>query len=109
MLTGWATWLGEQLANEEAELEAFESLYDILLGETMHQVNLDEGKGKRLVNDVLKPLAIKRNPTLTSMTQTLILRRLKVKKLAIQVKIFQDQRSSLSREQSRREPEFRMS
>lgn len=83
-------------------------MYDIKLGEVMSEVNAKEGKGKRIVNDVLKPLAIKSDKTLHELTKSLVFRRLKVHKLEVQVKIFQDQRSVLSREQTRREAEGRM-
>lgn len=90
------------LGNEQAELEAFETVYDIKLGETMRKVNQDVSPNKRIVNDELRPMAITSDATLMKLTQALIARRLKVQKLAVQVKIFQDQRATLSREQSRR-------
>lgn len=108
-LRGWATWLSEQLSDQEAELAAFESVYDIRLGMVMRQVNDQLSPGKRIVNDVLKPMAIDSDPDLKRLTQDLIERRLRVAKLATQVKVFQDQCAQLSREQTRRADDARSS
>jgi hypothetical protein len=93
------------LGKESAECDEFERLYEIKLGLRMQE---ESGKNGKLVKDILRAIAIKTDPEIEALTQALVTRRLRVRRLDTQVKIYQSHLARLSREQSRREAEARV-
>lgn len=101
----WAYGM-QTLGKEDSELQEIEGLYEIRVAQRMQE---EAGKmsGKVPVKDILRAVAIKSDPKLEALTRTLIARRLRVKRLDTQVRIYQSHLVRLSREQSRREAESR--
>lgn len=97
----------QRLSRDEDELTEFENLYEIKVGLRMHE---ESGRiqGRQPVKEILRALAIEGDPELKQLTRNLVVRRLSVKRLATQVKIYQSHLVRLSREQSRRESEARL-
>lgn len=100
-LAGWVTYVQGVLGRESVELNAFETVYEIRLGAVM-QAN-SARSDKRILKDVLRAVSITDDESLTQLTQALVTRRMQVGRLESQVKIYERQLQTLSREQSRRE------
>ena len=100
---GYLLWL---IGKEDVELSAFETVYDLILGDAMNTVAHEQAK--RLVNDVLRSVTIMNNETLLGLTRAVIERRARVGRLHAQLTVYEAHLSALSREQSRREMEARL-
>ncbi len=110
MLMGWYTYLLDQIGQEEADLEAMETAYDIAVGNAMHVIKVenDRAGGKQIPQASLKAIAIRRDPVLSESTRVLIRKRHTVKRILTQGTIYHEQLKRLSREQSRRDTEARI-
>lgn len=106
-LTGLYTYVLYLLGKEESDLATFEALYDIKLGLAMHDLVSSYRDSKAPLKEVQRALAIKQDPTLSNMYRSLLTRKKHVRYLADQAKIYSEQLTRLSREQSRREMEIR--
>jgi len=100
---GYLLWL---IGKEDVELSAFESVYDLILGDAMNKIQHEQPK--RLVTDVLRAVTIMGNKTLLRLTRAVIERRAKLGRLRAQLSVYEAHLSALSREQSRREMEARL-
>lgn len=102
-ISGWVSYAYYILGEEEAELTAFQNVYDIKLWAAVAEIRTsgketkEELKGKILLED----------EEFAKLTQALMLRNAKVTKLKAQIKIYEEQLNRLSREQSRRQSEER--
>ncbi len=96
----------QELGKEDSELQEIDKIYELKVGLRMAE---EHGKSQgRMIKDILRAVAIKSDPDLEALTQTLVARRLRVRRLDVQVKIYQSHLVRLSREQSRREAEARI-
>lgn len=108
-LTGYYTYALAELGREEAELGAFEQVYQIRLGLRMHEERAKRSEAKgTIVKEILTSLAIKGDEVLERMARKRITWQMRIKRLETQVKIYEEQVTRLSREQSRREAEMRV-
>ncbi len=107
-LTAWHTYAKYELARQESELAAIEETFGIALGLYM-QDRMDEAPaGRKPSVLMLKARAIKEDETLTRVQHSLVERRMIVTRLGAQCEIYESQRQTMSREQSRRESEARI-
>jgi hypothetical protein len=100
---GYMLWL---IGKEDVELSAFETVYDLLLGDAMDKMQLT--REKKLVTDVLRSVTIMGSNDLTNLTRAVIERRARVGRLRAQLTVYEAHLNALSREQSRREMEARL-
>jgi hypothetical protein len=106
---GYLLWL---IGKEDVELSAFESVYDLILGDAMDKTQ--RMRDKKLVTDVLRAVTIQEysgkdgERTLLKLTRAVIERRARVGRLRAQLTVYEAHLSALSREQSRREMEARV-
>jgi len=108
-LTAFATYVIEELGREEFELNAFETAYSITLNSSMldYKKTLLDTKGS-IPKEMIEGATIKDNDNLKAMALNLIYRKARVTRLETQLKIYEKQINTLSREQSRRDAEIRL-
>lgn len=102
-LTAWRGYLMRVLGLLDVKLVAFETIYEILLGAAMSQV---QGE-KREVKEILKAKAITGDPSLRGMTQRITELKAQRGLLKMQDEIYGIHVAALSREQSRRSDDIR--
>jgi len=102
-LAAWRGYLMRVMGLQEAKLVSSETVYDIMLGAAMSQVQSD----KREVKEVLKARAITENNHLRKMTQRITELRAQRILLKTQDDVYGLQWAALSREQGRRSDEIR--
>ena len=93
------------IGREDVELEAFSTVYELMLGDAMDKVQ--RRAEKRLVTDVLKAVTITNHEVLRRLTRAVTERRARVGRLKAQLAVYEAHLAALSREQSRREMEAR--
>ena len=103
-LSAWYSWTLKLLGDEESDITAIETAYNMALGVRMHEIAQGYEKNKP-VKETLMALAIKSDDRLAVLTRTLTEKRMMVRRLAAQADVYKGQLSDLSREQSRRENE----
>ncbi len=102
-LTAWYTYTLGVIGKEEADLGAYDEVYDVRLGLAMDKE--EKAHDKRVLKEVVRALAIHMDDTLNALHRQLIERRHRLKRLQVQSTIYHEQLIRLSREQSRREME----
>lgn len=105
MLSAFHGYALSIVGREDVELEAFTTVYELMLGDAMDKVQ--RKAEKRLVTDVLKSVTISNNDVLKRLTRAVIERRARVGRLKAQLTVYEAHLAALSREQSRREMEAR--
>ena len=104
-LAGWGTYADTLLSRADMDMSLLQISYDVALGEKMAELDENGSKGK--LKDVLKAQALKAVPDLKRATFVLAEKKALVKALKAQKGIYETQRQTLSREQSRRSDEMR--
>lgn len=105
-LTGWYSYLLDQISALEADVIAFEGIYELKVGLGIMEQKGLQRDAKGVINvSVLKALAVSADPQLRSMTRQLLALQMKMKRLEGQLKIYDVQLRHLSREQTRRDAE----
>ncbi len=109
-LAGYYTYTLQLLGQQEADLGALRSSYEISLGMQMQalQDGRGTGTGSRVNKDNLRALAITNDKLLRRATEQLIAREATVTRLKAQSEVYREQLTRLSREQTRREMESRI-
>ncbi len=106
-LGSWYSWLLEVLGKEETEFTAFETVFELKVSAASNTIRRGLPAGRAPAQEVLRALAIEQDQQLLGLQRTLILRRAKIQRLEAQAKIYTEQLSRLSREQSRRDTDAR--
>lgn len=107
-LTGWYTFCLGEIGREESELIGYQTIYDTRLGIKAHEQKAQRADAKGVIPfSILSSLAIRADPILEAMTKELTQRKMRIRRLESQAKIYEEQLAKLSREQSRREAESR--
>ncbi len=104
-LAGWGTYADSLIARADMDMSLLQISYDVALGEKMVELDTNGSKGK--LKDVLKAQALAAVPELKRATFVLAEKRALVRALKAQKGIYETQRQTLSREQSRRSDEMR--
>ncbi len=104
-LAGWGTYADSLIARVDINMSLLQVSYDVALGEKM--VELDENGSKGKLKDILKAQALNAVPELKRATFVLAEKKALVRALKAQKGIYETQRQTLSREQSRRSDEMR--
>lgn len=108
-LGAYYTWTIGVIGKEEAELSTFEAIYELRLNSAANaeRARYKDVKGT-ITKEELKALAIEADPMLKKLTAALLLRKSKITRLEAQSKIYAEQVNRLSREQTRRDAEYRL-
>lgn len=93
------------LGREDIELGAFESVYDMVLGDAMQK--MASVSDKRMVTDVLRSVTVEGSDTLKGLFRSITDRKARVGLLKSHLAVYEAHLNALSREQSRREMEAR--
>lgn len=110
-LTGWYTYLLQSLGRVETELGALRQVFDISLGTAMERVQtqmIAEGAPKVIAREILRARAIREDDKVSRVARLILTKEALVTRLETQAKIYHEQLTRLSREQSRREAEIRV-
>lgn len=105
-LSGWYSYLLQELGREDSELGAIESVYEASLGVKMHEKARSYERNKP-VKETLKALVLDEDKQLAALHRVILRRRMVLRRLEAQSEIYREQLNRLSREQSRRESEAR--
>lgn len=107
-LCAWYTYLLDAIGREESESVALDAVFEIKLGVKTHQLRVRSDEGRPPAQEVFRALAVTEDDELKRLKQNLIARQMRITRLQAQAKIYTEQLSRLSREQSRREGEQRL-
>lgn len=107
-LAAYYTYAQGVLGEESGTIGAFQEVFDIKLGLAM-QEEADRHLRRTPVKEILRAIAISNDKWLNRMSKSLIARKHRAKLLEVQCNIYHEQLVRLSREQSRRESEARVS
>lgn len=105
-LAGWDGYSQSLIARAESDLDLLQNSFDILLGEKMCMLQ-DNGSSRKL-KDTLRAQALMEVPELKSAAYLLAEKKAVVRMLKAQKSIYDMQRQTVSREQSRRSDELRL-